>query len=129
MIWEAFKTTAPASSPVAGQPVLDFRSTLLYLSADRDLFTGIKKAFSVATHNIAANVRATAQQVERAFFAVPYLVCCLSVDTQAERRQSTEQLFYSHAHTYTHSHEWVVREEAGYSTHASQLSSANVNAE
>lgn len=63
MIWDAFKAPAPEGTPIAGQPVLDFRSTLLYLSTDRDLFTGIKKAFSVATHNIAANVRATAEQV------------------------------------------------------------------
>jgi len=63
VIWEAFKVPAPEGSPVAGQPALDFRSTMLYLCADRDLFMGIKKAFSVATHNIAANVRATAQQV------------------------------------------------------------------
>jgi len=63
VIWEAFKAPAPQDSPAAGQAVLDFRSTMLYLSTDRDMFMGIKKAFSVATHSIAANVCATAQQV------------------------------------------------------------------
>ena len=65
MLWQVFSRPAPEGGRGA-QPslrVLDFRSALLYLCGDRDLFSGIKKAFSVATQNIAGNARATAEQV------------------------------------------------------------------
>lgn len=60
VLWELF--ASPAGSP-DGHPRLDFRACLLYLSADRDWFAGIKKAFSVATRSISGNARAGPGQV------------------------------------------------------------------
>lgn len=60
MLWALF--SAPSAD---GSPRLDFRACLLYLCADRDAFSGIKKAFSVATANISSNARANADQVFR----------------------------------------------------------------
>jgi hypothetical protein len=60
VLWALF------SSPSAdGTPRLDYRACLLYLCADRDAFSGIKKAFSIATGNISSNARANADQVFR----------------------------------------------------------------
>jgi hypothetical protein len=41
---------------------------LLYLAADRDHFTGIKKAFSVVANSIASNARVNAEQLFRAAY-------------------------------------------------------------
>ncbi len=60
VLWALF--SAPSAD---GSPRLDFRACLLYLCADRDAFSGIKKAFSVATANISSNARANADQVFR----------------------------------------------------------------
>ena len=43
--------------------MVDIRAVLLYLSPDRDMFAGIKKAFSVAAASIASNAKASAVQV------------------------------------------------------------------
>ena len=61
ILWDMF--AQPPSADVSAPPLLDFRAALLYLCSDRDMFTGIKKAFSVATASIAANARAEASQV------------------------------------------------------------------
>lgn len=68
VLWDMFVAPAPEGSPVAGSPRLDFRSVLLYLCADRDQFSGIKKAFSVVANSIATNARADAAQLFRAAY-------------------------------------------------------------
>ena len=59
VLWDML---AQRPSPEAA-PQVDFKAALLYLCPDRDMFTGIKKAFSVATASIASNARADASQV------------------------------------------------------------------
>ncbi|KAG2499886.1 hypothetical protein HYH03_002175 [Edaphochlamys debaryana] len=60
VLWALFSTPGPD-----GTPRLDFRACLLYLCADRDAFSGIKKAFAVATSTISSNARANADQIFR----------------------------------------------------------------
>ncbi len=64
VLWQAFSRPAPEGSPVAGTQRLEFKCLLLYLCADRDLFSGIKKAFSVAAGSIAPNARVDAKQLQ-----------------------------------------------------------------
>ncbi len=61
VLWDMF---------VDGTQQVDFRTVLLYLSIDRDIFSGIKKAISIATHNIATNARADGAQVMRVAYPV-----------------------------------------------------------
>jgi hypothetical protein len=60
-------TTTPLPAPTASTSganlLIDIKATLLHLCPDRDMFHGIKKAFSVATSSIASNARAQPQQV------------------------------------------------------------------
>lgn len=49
----------------ASVQVLDYRALLLYLSADRNLFTGIRKAMAVVTGDASPHAHATADQVVR----------------------------------------------------------------
>ena len=50
VLWDVF------SSPLDNSPQLDIRATLLYLCPTRDMFQGIKRAFSVATASTTAKV-------------------------------------------------------------------------
>jgi hypothetical protein len=81
ILWEMFSgplPPPPGSSSDQQQwevdtaPQIDFKAVLLYLCPDRDMFTGIKKAFSVATSSVASNARAVAGQVH----AVAYPMHC-----------------------------------------------------
>ena len=71
VLWSAFSSsTAVPGIPATedGLPRLDFRAVLLYLCTDRDMFTGIKKAVSVASASIATNARLTAEQLFKAVY-------------------------------------------------------------
>lgn len=69
VLWTAFATT-PTNDPDddSTPPLLDYTALLLYLCTDRDVFSGIKKAFSVASNNIAGNARASAEQIFRVMY-------------------------------------------------------------
>lgn len=62
VLWEIFAQQPPGQDG-EGAPQIDFKAVLLYLCSDRDMFTGIKKAFSVATSSVVSNARAVAEQV------------------------------------------------------------------
>lgn len=58
--------SASPGSPAQQQNLrLDFTTLLLYLCGDRDMFAGIRKAFSVVTANVAINAHADGPQVAR----------------------------------------------------------------
>ncbi|KAL6765964.1 protein associated with central pair microtubule complex [Haematococcus lacustris] len=63
VLWAAFNSPAPDGGPAGGALRVDLRTLLLYLCVDRDHFTGIKKAFSVAANSIASNARVDAEQL------------------------------------------------------------------
>ncbi len=65
VLWHAFSAPAPEGSPAAGAPRVDLRAALLYLCADRDLESGVRKAFSVAANSIASNARVDAAQLHK----------------------------------------------------------------
>mmetsp|Transcript_35241 Transcript_35241/g.78424 ORF Transcript_35241/g.78424 Transcript_35241/m.78424 type:complete len:1824 (+) Transcript_35241:146-5617(+) len=65
VLWDMFALPLPAGD---GLCQLDFKAVLLYLCPDRDMFTGIKKAFSVASNSIASNARVTAEQLLKAAY-------------------------------------------------------------
>lgn len=61
VLWDTFARRDAATRSQR----LDIRAMLLYLCADRDQFTGIKKAFSVAAGSISSNARADATQLAK----------------------------------------------------------------
>ncbi|KAG1668074.1 hypothetical protein FOA52_010484 [Chlamydomonas sp. UWO 241] len=64
VLWDMFAVSREADGPA----LIDIKSTLLHLCPDRDMFTGIKKAFSVSTGSIKTNARASPDEVFRVVY-------------------------------------------------------------
>lgn len=60
LLWEVF--SSPVNSYLS---LMDFKSVLLYLCPDRDMFLAIKKAVSVIVKSVAANAKVDVSQVMR----------------------------------------------------------------
>jgi hypothetical protein len=92
VLWDAFSGPAPEGSPAAGMPRLDVRSMLLYLCADPDLFSGIKKAFSVVAVSGSGVARLSGSQLAQVAYPGTTLVSGQDIERVPIKLEEIEQV-------------------------------------